>query len=77
MVIFVGIPFLLLNVGIERIGLGNLQLCVVCVCVCSVITYFIKGKIRKPYLNIHIYIYILNTILKYIIGLKENKNTWL
>ena len=31
MVIFVGIPFLLLNVGIECIGLGNLQLCVGCV----------------------------------------------
>ena len=56
MVIFVGILFLLLNVCIERIGLGNLQLCVVCVC--RVTTYFIKEKKRKkrkPYLNRHIY----------------------
>ena len=45
MVIFVGILFLLLNVCIERIGLGNLQLCVVCVC--RVTTYFIKEKKKE------------------------------
>lgn len=45
MVIFVGIPFLLLNVSKERIGLGNLQLCVVYVC--RVTTYFIKEKNKK------------------------------